>query len=615
MYAASAFIILELVDIVAPSIGLPDWTMRLTIIILITGFPVAAVLSWIFDLTREGIIKTGSLEETAEVAATERADRRKLRPSDVIIVVLLLIVGVLSYPKIFIKDRFHDIRDEDGRISIAVLPFENLTGDSSLDAYQRGISSLIIDGLVNSPQLAVRDDQSMFEVTENLDQFEKLTISSSMAEKAADVVHAGTYIVGNYQGREDNYRILARMVDAHNGNIICTHQVDGNLNSVEYLDLVDSLCTKIKNYLEIKALEEDLEYDFRLAYSKSPEAYRYYMEGINALMRMEYDLASDLFKSALRIDSTFILAAMKVVDALTLKESDPEPNEWKKYLLFAYENKEKLPYRQQIILEKSYASLISKSRDDLLKYIGLIENSGMDSRYLWFELGEIYSYDLQLYEKAAEAYAHAEKISMERNQDWNHAHFYRRYGQVLHQVGEHEKEWAMYEMGLKLNPNYDRIIRNQATCAFSRGDKLLGEEKIRMLRKVMMENGSKQATIERFVGRAYNDAGLTEMADKHFRRSYESDPNDIWVIHYLGKFLITQDMDVQEGLAIIDKGLELDPDLDVFNLLKGLALYKMGAYEEALLYSKKAVSNLNYYNDDYYKQVDMIEKALNNQVE
>ena len=58
MYAATAFIIMEAADIMLPRLGLPDWTVTLIIVLLIVGFPVTVILSWIFDYTSEGVKKT-----------------------------------------------------------------------------------------------------------------------------------------------------------------------------------------------------------------------------------------------------------------------------------------------------------------------------------------------------------------------------------------------------------------------------------------------------------------------------------------------------------------------------------------------------------------------------
>ena len=60
VYAAASFVLLELVDIVAPSLGLPAWTLNLVIVLLSVGFPISIILSWVFDLTPEGLKKTES---------------------------------------------------------------------------------------------------------------------------------------------------------------------------------------------------------------------------------------------------------------------------------------------------------------------------------------------------------------------------------------------------------------------------------------------------------------------------------------------------------------------------------------------------------------------------
>ncbi|MCD6596330.1 MAG: hypothetical protein J7L04_01505 [Bacteroidales bacterium] len=66
MYAATAFIIMEAGDIMLPRLGLPDWTVTFIIVLLIIGFPISVILSWIFDLTPEGVKKTESIEAIGE---------------------------------------------------------------------------------------------------------------------------------------------------------------------------------------------------------------------------------------------------------------------------------------------------------------------------------------------------------------------------------------------------------------------------------------------------------------------------------------------------------------------------------------------------------------------
>jgi hypothetical protein len=63
MYAATAFIIMEAGDIMLTRLGLPDWTVTFLIVLLIVGFPITLILSWIFDITPKGVEKTESASE------------------------------------------------------------------------------------------------------------------------------------------------------------------------------------------------------------------------------------------------------------------------------------------------------------------------------------------------------------------------------------------------------------------------------------------------------------------------------------------------------------------------------------------------------------------------
>ena len=53
VYAAASFVILELVSIVAPSFGLPSWTLNMVIVLLCIGFIISTILSWVYDISPE----------------------------------------------------------------------------------------------------------------------------------------------------------------------------------------------------------------------------------------------------------------------------------------------------------------------------------------------------------------------------------------------------------------------------------------------------------------------------------------------------------------------------------------------------------------------------------
>ena len=116
MYAGAAFVTIELINNVVDPLRLPLWLPTIVILLLIIGFPIIAVLSWIFDLTPEGIIKTGAAKDDLEDRLPSEAERRKLRPSNVVISLLIITIGFLVYPKIFNQDTFKDARNSDGKI-------------------------------------------------------------------------------------------------------------------------------------------------------------------------------------------------------------------------------------------------------------------------------------------------------------------------------------------------------------------------------------------------------------------------------------------------------------------------------------------------------------------
>ena len=135
MYAGAAYIIVELVSNVSEPLKLPEWFGTMVIILLAIGFPVVAILSWIFDITPEGIQKTEPSYNTKEI----RQERRRLRVSDIVIAVLLVIVIILAYPRIFKKNLFPSTKVP----SIGVLYLKNL-GNEEDEYFSYGITEDII---------------------------------------------------------------------------------------------------------------------------------------------------------------------------------------------------------------------------------------------------------------------------------------------------------------------------------------------------------------------------------------------------------------------------------------------------------------------------------------
>jgi adenylate cyclase len=99
-------------------------------LILIIGFPIAVIFSWVFNITPEGIRKTESIEESESKEIVTTPAKRVFKASNTIIPALIIVVGVLAYPKIFKRNTLEQLRSSGERISVAVMPFKNMTNDT-----------------------------------------------------------------------------------------------------------------------------------------------------------------------------------------------------------------------------------------------------------------------------------------------------------------------------------------------------------------------------------------------------------------------------------------------------------------------------------------------------
>ncbi len=611
MYAATAFILLELVDIVAPSLGLPDWTLNLVIVLLSVGFPISVILAWIFDLTPEGVIKTESIDVLKGQEPTLISTKRRFRASDVIIVVLIIVVGILVYPKMFKKDKFEAVRDADGRISIAVMPFENQTGDTTLNWFQRGMSSLIVNGLGSSTELAVRDEQSMYELLESNDQVLTAGLSPSRSKEAAEKIHAETFVSGSFQGREGNYLIMANLVNTKSGDIIWTHKVEGDLKSSDYRDLANSLCNEIKNYLEIMALEQDADYDFREAYTNSAEAYRYYIEGMNMIMSGDYVSALESLDKALEIDSTFIFATFYKAFVYTFKV----PQEWENMKLWtrkAYNIRENLPQQYQNWIGLWYSGFFTKDLQEILRYCRIIEEGNPESRLIWFDLGVTYMGFARDYEKAERAFQEIEEISNGMGNYWKYKNYYQRYGEVLIEMGKYGKAKEMFELGLSFST--DNFWKREMYYQLSIATLLMGEmdeanDYLEKYVSVKKEMGQSQDNIDLNMGGIYYRANLMTEAEKYTRRAYKLNPK--WEGNFsLGRILIDGNINIEEGLDCINRALEINPANPFTLYWKANAFYKLGRYEECLVLLEKAIDINELFFPDANSLVSEVKQAL-----
>jgi tetratricopeptide (TPR) repeat protein len=610
MYAATTFIILELVDIVAPSLGLPDWTLNLVIVLLCIGFPIAVIFSWIFDITPEGLKKTEPVQETRKEESPPVPAKRKLKPSDVIITVLIVIVVIMAYPKLFKQDKFKGIRDPDGKISIAVMPFENLSGDTLYNIWQGGFQNLLINSLSNSKEISVRQPEIMFNILSGTGNINYASINPSIAGEIALKLETNTFILGNIMKAGSKIRIGAQLRDATTREIYRSYEIDVDTEDQIFI-LVDSLSNLIKNYLEIKVLEKDFAQDAPIYHStNSAEAYRHYLKGISAFANSNYPSAIESLTKALEIDSSFVVAIVWLCVAYSNIAQYEEALKWYDKALHY---RDEVPVLLRLRIDWRKASF-DKLPQEEIKCVKQFLEVDDQSFTIWFLLGYIYS-DLELYEKALEPLEKAYELSIRwegftAKWQW----LYITLGEVYHKTGNHKKEKEIYEHGLSILPDNPNIIYRQAICALSQGDSTKANQFIAQFKSLRKEeSGWSEPRVFSNLGSIYSEAKVFDKAEKYYRNAFNLDPQNSDIMNDLAWFLIVHDINVNEGIELINRALEISPENYNFLNTKGWGLYKQGRYEEALKVLNDSWDLRPIYNHTGYLHIQEVKKALASQ--
>ena len=376
---------------------------------------------------------------------------------------------------------------------------------------------------------------------------------------------------------------------------------------------MDSLCDEIKNYLEIKVLEQKADYDFREVFPESAEAYRYFIEGINLFLTSDYEPAIKSLKKALEIDSTFTFASFYIAFAYDFSGQDPDRKQTNLWTQKAYKAKDRLPLKYQNWLESWYACFVSENLKDINQFCNLLERNEIESRLFWFDLGTTYRYMSQQYDKAVEAFKRVEEISMERGSDWKYDNYYFQYCQALLLAGQPGDAKRICETGLRINPANNWLILLRASSNLMSGDTIAAEQSISEIKSVIKKNNYTKSIEEFAFGHMYLWARDTIMAEKLWRQSYNLDSGNFDVVSNLIWVLIRAGINVREGLELSERSLIKYPDNNFLLWMKGLALYKSGRYEEALAILKETDDKYMGYLKDLKDDLKRAEQAVANQ--
>ena len=581
-YAATAYIIIEVTNNLVEPLSLPAWIAKLVVLLLGAGLPVVVILSWIFDFTPQGIKKTESLEELEGKEVVTKPVKSKLRASYVLNAVLIITVIVLAYPKIFKRDTLERLRSSGERISVAVMPFQNMTNDTIWNVWQVGIQNELITSLTNSEVLKVRQIESITGLIQSKGLTNYASLTPFVASDLSQKLDANIFIYGSIKQVGTTVRVNAQIIDSKTKEALKSFQIDGITDKI--LQITDSLSMMIKNFLVISKYEKEVTPETRhLASTRSPEAYRYFISGSNAFMKRDYPTAINLFSQALDIDSNFTFATLSLSIAYGNQGLYEDAKKW---CLKAYDNRDQMPMWQKIWINWVHAIFLETPQEEI-KYLNQLKDFDEQYSNAYSNLGYCYN-ALYQYDKAV---PEMEKV-LEMYNKWgikpSWIYDYTLLGYAYHKTGQYKNERKLYKKAEKDFPDDPALIQNQAILSFTEGDTIEANHYIKEYIYLLKDNSSSEADIASNLAFIYSETGNLNKAEEYYNQALSLEPENIIRLNNLAYFLIDKERNIAEGMELVEKVLLLNPE--DYNSLhtKGWGLYKQGKFNEALEIIKKS---------------------------
>ena len=266
-YIVTAWLILQVADVILGNIEAPDWVFRVLLLFLAIGFLFALLFAWAYELTPEGIRRESGSSESAPAA---KRPAHKLHYA---------VIGLLALAAAYLfvtrqdtaSKHTPDIDTLVARPSVIVLPFANISGDESHDYLAFGLTDELIAGLQRLGNFPVvsRYASLLYGVTE-------MTAPQFAQSYGASYLVEGSVNVGS-----DGVRVLANLSSAA-GKQVWAERYQPEGDQVEILDISDELVSKVAGAV----LESEVN---RVQRTDRPplDAWEHYVKGLPVVL--EYD--------------------------------------------------------------------------------------------------------------------------------------------------------------------------------------------------------------------------------------------------------------------------------------------------------------------------------------
>jgi len=355
-----------------------------------------------------------------------RSLKRYLIPASIVAASVFLVL-VFKPWRLEVRPTQEAIAEEN---SLAIMYFDNLVDSEDPGRLGEIVTNLLITDLSESRYVQVVSSQRLYDILKLLGREGIKLIDREVASQVAKKANARWMLSGSILQLEPEIVLTSQIVEVASGKAIASQRVTGETGE-KIFSLVDKLTVEVKNDLSLPdAAQNEPDRAVADVTTHSPEAYRYYLEGIDYNYKYYDSEATRSFERALEHDPTFAMAYYRLARAKRGAEGSRLLAKAVEYSDNASEREKRYIQAQSGWEARDFARAINEMEKIIERY--------PDEKEAFLELGYIYSISLQEYEKAVSAFTRAIEIDPQFKEGFNALAY------AYNDAGDFEKSiWAV----------------------------------------------------------------------------------------------------------------------------------------------------------------------------
>jgi len=469
-------------------------------------FPSAGALARaLAPLSGSSSAESGPREDSSDPRSSRRS--RWALGAAVLSLALVLVFLILRFGNF----RTQPTSDEPGAVNnrVIVLGFDNLVDPTDSSRLSAVIPSLLITDLSQSEYTQVVSTQRIHDVLRQMGESDSDRVKPSAAVEVARRCGARNMITGTIVQTEPTTVVTTQLVDVGTGDVLFSERIQGQTHDTVF-DLVDRITIVCRQRLELPlAATEEFDPDVANTTTHSAEAYRHYIEAIDAIESFEQDKARTRLRQAVQADSGFALAWRELANFTT------NPDEAEEYAKRAIETAEIRGSWQVRLLSRARYLSITGDRAGSTELLEQVLDREPDNFDALLELSfaataigderqaieirekmlELYPHDRVTLNNLAYSYANVGRYdeafaALDRYRDlapdepnpWDSR------GEFLSWIGQPEEAIAAFDQALELRPNWWAPQRNAGSI-----EAILGRDEAAQTRFRALANGETES--------------------------------------------------------------------------------------------------------------------------